>query len=116
MTLRWRGLPLHSPTDFVVGGDGSIWFVDRPSRRRSKPRPVLKPRVYRLDPLSNELFAVADGIARPNGLTFSHDESVLYVGDGRRRVFAYDVDRGFLRNPRLVARGRSMRGSRVLRT
>jgi gluconolactonase len=97
---NWHGLPLNSPNDVVVAGDGSIWFTD-PSygfRQRFRPRPVLRDRVYRFDPRSRELWSVADGLDKPNGLAFSPDESVLYVGDNGHphRLLAFDVRGGFL--------------------
>ena len=103
MQLRWRGLPLNStPTDVVVTRDGAVWFTDR-RRRWGRPRPLLPARVYRLDPGSGELRAMADGIARPHSLAFSPDETVLYVRDGRRRLrHAFDVCGGFLANHRRV--------------
>jgi len=39
----------------------------------------LPAQVYRFDPTSGSVRAVADGFGRPNGLAFSPDESVLYV-------------------------------------
>jgi gluconolactonase len=37
--------------------------------------------VYRVDPKSGKVAVVADDFAKPNGLAFSPDESILYVGD-----------------------------------
>jgi gluconolactonase len=104
---NWHGLPLNSPNDVVVARDGGIWFTD-PSyghRQRFRPRPVLRDRVYRFDPRSGELWSVADGLDKPNGLAFSPDESVLYVGDNGRphRLLAFDVRDGFLADPRAFA-------------
>ena len=49
---------------------------------------------------------VADGFDKPNGLAFSPDEDVLYVGDNGapRRILAFDViDGRRLANGRVVA-------------
>jgi len=104
---NWHGLPLSSPNDVVVASDGSIWFTD-PSygfRQRFRPRPVLRDRVYRFDPRSRELWSVADGLDKPNGLAFSPDESILYVGDNGHphRLLAYEVRGGFLAGSRPFA-------------
>jgi gluconolactonase len=92
---NWHGLPLNSPNDVVVARDGGVWFTDPRYgyRQRFRPRPILGDRVYRLDPRSGELWSVADGLDKPNGLAFSPDESVLYVGDNGRphRLLAFDV-------------------------
>jgi gluconolactonase len=79
----WRGVPLNSPNDVVVAIDGSIWFTDpsygflqgfRPPRQSGDY-------VYRHDPSTGETNVVADSFDKPNGLAFSPDGSVLYVGD-----------------------------------
>jgi gluconolactonase len=104
---NWHGLPLNSPNDVVVARDGSIWFTD-PSYghlQGFRPRPVVPDRVYRLDPRTGELSSVADGLDKPNGLAFSPDESVLYIGDNGRshHLLAFDVHHGVLTDPRAFA-------------
>jgi gluconolactonase len=95
----YRGRPLNSPNDVVVTRDGAIWFTD-PSYAHVQgfgPAPQLPDAVYRY--ADGELTMVADGFEKPNGLAFSPDERVLYVGDseacviwafenGERRRFA----------------------------
>jgi gluconolactonase len=79
----WHGLRLNSPNDVVVRGDRSIWFTD-PSYghlQGFKPAPLVGDYVYRHDPSSGETSVVADSFEKPNGLAFSPDHSVLYVGD-----------------------------------
>jgi gluconolactonase len=95
---HWHGLPLNSPNDVVVASDGAIWFTD-PSygyRQGFRPRPTLGDRVYRFDPATRELTVGADGFDKPNGLAFSPDESVLYVGDNGapHRLLAFAVHAG----------------------
>jgi gluconolactonase len=75
------GLPLNSPNDIVVAGDGSIWFTD-PSYgylQGFKPEPAHGDHVYRFD--GHRLIVVEDSFDKPNGLAFSPDGSILYVGD-----------------------------------
>jgi gluconolactonase len=90
----YRGLPLNSPNDVVVKSDGSVWFTD-PSYAHLQgfgPEPRLGDHVYRFD---GECELVADGFEKPNGLAFSPDESVLYVGDSEACVIdAFDVHDG----------------------
>jgi gluconolactonase len=79
----WNGLPLNSPNDVVVKSDGTIWFTD-PSYghlQGFRPEPRTGDHVYRYDPASGKLNAVADSLDKPNGLSFSPDERVLYIGD-----------------------------------
>jgi gluconolactonase len=104
----WRGLPLNSPNDVVVKSDGTIWFTD-PSYgflQGFRPEPQLGDYVHRFDPDSGSLDVVADAFDKPNGLAFSPDESVLYVGDseGPHHILAFDVLEGRrLGPPRLFA-------------
>jgi len=105
---QWRGLPLNSPNDVVEASDRSIWFTD-PSYgflQRFRPPPRVGDYVYRHDPSTCRTTVVADGFDKPNGLAFSPDERVLYVGDseGPHHVVAYDVVMGRrLQNRRLFA-------------
>jgi gluconolactonase len=102
----YDGKPLNSPNDVVVRHDGSIWFTD-PSYghlQGFRPPPELPDAVYRY--ADGELTMVADGFDKPNGLAFSPDEDVLYVGDNGapRRILAFDVIDGHrLANGRVVA-------------
>jgi gluconolactonase len=112
------GLPLNSPNDVIVKRDGTIWFTD-PSYgflQGFRPEPAHGDYVYRFDPATGRLTVVASDFDKPNGLAFSPDERVLYIGDSganhepgtfdpRRphHIRAFDVVGGRLRNDRLFA-------------
>ncbi len=96
---RYRGIKLNRPNDVVVKSDGSIYFSDPP------PRPPLTPPentpeldiagVYRVSPDLKQINMVARDFVNPNGLTFSPDESVLYINDSnrfRRHIRAFNVE------------------------
>jgi gluconolactonase len=113
-----RGLALNSPNDVVVAKDGAIWFTD-PSYgflQGFRPEPAHGDAVYRFDPSSGRLRAVATEFDKPNGLAFSPDGTVLYVGDSGanhepgsfnpsrpHEIRAFDVDGTRLRGGRLFA-------------
>ena len=69
--------------------------------------------MYRFDPKTGQIDAVATDVQRPNGLCFSPDESKLYVADmsivefptkGRSHLAVYDVVEGVrLTNPRVFS-------------
>jgi gluconolactonase len=116
---RWRDLPFNSPNDVVARHDGTIWFTD-PSYghlQGFKPKPLAGDYVYRYDPRTDRVSVVADSFDKPNGLAFSPDGSVLYVGDSGanqeqgsfyparpHHIVAFDVTGGGrLVNPRLFA-------------
>ena len=84
------GKPLNSPNDVIVKSDGSIWFTDPPfgilgHYEGNQATPELHPNVYRIDPATGRVSAVAEDMNAPNGLCFSPDERRLYVVDSRAK-------------------------------
>lgn len=77
------GRQFNSLNDVVVHSDGSIWFTDPiyGFEQNFRPRPQLPSQVYRYDPGTKSIRAMADGFERPNGISFSPDEKVVYVTD-----------------------------------
>jgi gluconolactonase len=78
---EFDGVPFNSLNDVVVAKDGAMWFTDPPygSEQGFRGPPQLPAMVYRFDPDSGDVRAMADGFGRPNGLAFSPREDVLYV-------------------------------------
>ena len=88
-------LRLNSPNDVVVHSDGTVWFTD-PSYgylQGFRPEPQLPDVVYRYEPAMDLLSVAARLFDKPNGLAFSPDERVLYVGDNGwpHHILAVDV-------------------------
>jgi gluconolactonase len=106
---RHAGLGLNSPNDVVVKSDGTVWFTD-PSYghlQGFRPPPRVPDAVYRYDPASGELEVAAVGFDKPNGLAFSPDERLLYVGDNGapHHLLAFGVrGDGSLGRRRVIAR------------
>jgi gluconolactonase len=96
---------LSSPNDVVVASDGAIWFTDPVYGwlQGFRPVPEHPDRVYCY--ADGRLDVVAESLDKPNGLAFSPDERVLYVGDSGapRRVVAFDVVGDGLENERVFA-------------
>ncbi len=100
---RFEGKRLNSPNDIVCQRNGAIWFTD-PSfgimgHWEGDPAEAELPHaVYRLSPDGADLQQVITGLAAPNGLAFSPDESILYVVESRaephRLIWAWDVGAG----------------------
>jgi gluconolactonase len=101
---RYEGRSLNSPNDVVIRSDGAIYFTDPPYGIEPAAQEQPHNGVYRLTPGGEPALLSAD-LDRPNGLAFSLDESVLYVGDsGRRRLYAFDaLPDGTLSNFRLLS-------------
>jgi gluconolactonase len=87
LATHWRGKRLNSPNDATVRSDGLIWFSDpdygitsdyEGHRAESE---IGACSVYRLDPDGGEVTLAAEGFVGPNGLSFSADETLLYVSD-----------------------------------
>jgi gluconolactonase len=81
------GKRLNSPNDVVVKSDGSIWFtdpsygIDSDYEGDAATSEMAACHVYRIDPVSGAVHAVATDFVQPNGLAFSPDESLLYIVD-----------------------------------
>jgi gluconolactonase len=102
----YEGRRLNSPNDIDVKSNGNVYFTDPPYGVEDENRELEVNGVYRLDG-SGELTLLADDFARPNGIAFSPDESVLYVNDTQRgHVRAFDVAAdGTVENGRVFADG-----------
>lgn len=86
---QYQGKRLNSPNDVVVKSDGTIWFSDphygiMTNYEGFKSEQELPCNVYRADPATGSLTAVATDFNCPNGLAFSPDESRLYIADTGR--------------------------------
>jgi gluconolactonase len=105
----WTVRRFNSPNDLVVKSDGTIWFTDPGYGylQGFRPRPELGDFVFRFDPATGRVGAVAVGFDKPNGLVFSPDENVLYVTDSGanqesgsyypdrpHHIVAFDVSQG----------------------
>ncbi|KAH8900916.1 calcium-dependent phosphotriesterase [Thozetella sp. PMI_491] len=118
----FHGRQFNSPNDVVVHNDGSIWFTDPiyGFEQGFRTSPQLPNQVYRYDPRSKSIRAMADGFGRPNGISFSPDQTTVYItdtdfihGDGTTdscrpaTIYAFDViyrsEQPFLANRRLFA-------------
>lgn len=100
LATHYDGKELNSPNDIVVKSDGAIYFSD-PTYGRNEgygfPREVEMGfnGVYRISPDDSEVTLLASDFGQPNGLTFSLDESQLFVNDtdrGHIRVFDVKAD------------------------
>ncbi|CAK7201512.1 hypothetical protein SEUCBS139899_004218 [Sporothrix eucalyptigena] len=123
LVSSFYGRPFNSVNDVVVSRkDGAVWFTDPNYGHEQGIRlqPSLPNQVYRFDPATNHIRAMADGFGRPNGICFSPDEQTVYItdtdwihGDGTTdlarasTIYAFDVavyhGQPFLVNRRLFA-------------
>lgn len=106
---RFEGKRLNSPNDLVYRSDGSLYFTDPPyglSGGDEDPAKELKFNgVYRL--ANGKLQLLVKELTRPNGITFSPDEKVLYVAnsDPKKKIWMrYNVQpNGTLANGKVFA-------------
>jgi gluconolactonase len=79
----YYGRPFNSVNDVVIHKDGTIWFTDPiyGFEQGYRPKPQLPNQVYRYDPRTRSVRAMADGFGRPNGICFSPDEDIVYITD-----------------------------------
>ncbi len=96
----FEGKQLNSPNDLVQKKSGDYYFTDPPYGLpgRGKPEPAKEldfQGVYRIDTHGN-LSLQVKGMSRPNGLAFTPDERILYVGSSDPReshILAFPVDK-----------------------
>jgi gluconolactonase len=87
---RYAGKRLNSPNDVICQSDGTIWFSDphygiNTDYEGGKQTPELAPTLYRFDPQDGSLQVMGSDFEGPNGLAFSPDEGLLYVGESGRQ-------------------------------
>ena len=101
---KYKGKRLNSPNDVVVKSDGSVYFTDPPYGVRPEQRELDFQGVYRIAS-DGAITLLVDDFIRPNGLAFSPDEKVLYIGDTElSHIRAFDVKSdGTLTNDRVFA-------------
>jgi gluconolactonase len=82
----FEGLPLNSPNDVAVHGDGSVWFTDPTygivsdyEGFAATPQQTVRG-VYRVDVDGAIALRFAD-LDQPNGIAFSPDGAAVYVTD-----------------------------------
>lgn len=117
---QFDGKRLNSPNDVVVKSDGSIWFTD-PSygilmdyEGKRSPSEIGACHVYRWDPDTQEINAVATDYMKPNGLAFSPDEAQLYIADTGR---SHDPDGpAHIRRHTLASDGKSLGHGEIFAT
>lgn len=92
---QFDGKKFSSPNDVVVKSDGTIWFSDPDYGLEGRPKEQEGNYVFRHDPKTKSVAAVAKDFDKPNGLCFAPDEKKLYIADsGRpRHIRVFDVNR-----------------------
>lgn len=90
---RWEGKKLNGPNDVIIRSNGTIWFTDPGYKLDPDKREISKNQVYCYDPLTQSLKAILDTFEKPNGLCFSPDENLFYVGEGGKshEIWVFDV-------------------------
>ena len=84
---RFEGQRFNSPNDIVVHSSGALYFTDPTYGLRDQAALQEQPvhGVYRLDP-DGSLSRVEASFTQPNGLAFSPEETLLYIGDSQDKV------------------------------
>lgn len=123
LTDRFEGRRYNSPNDLAIDSRGRIYFTDPCYGDRSIME-MQEEAVYRIN-LDGSVVRVLQqpAIQRPNGITLSPDDRILYVvdsnhqADGNRKIWAFDIQSDdTLANQRVVydfSPGRGADGLRV---
>ena len=92
LTDSFDGKPYIRPNDLTVDKKGGVYFTDCYQVGAKKEPGDLPQSVYYIKPDHKTVIRVTDDIARPNGITLSPNEKILYVNDwDGPYLIAYDV-------------------------
>ncbi len=72
-----HGRRFNRPNDIAVSPSGMLYFTDPKSYNKE----IYDGRLFRVDPRTGTTVWLIDGLQFPNGLCFSPDGQVLYVGE-----------------------------------
>jgi len=102
LTDSFDGKPYIRPNDLVVDKKGGIYFTDCYQIGAKTSPDDLPQAVYYIPASGGKIIRVADDVNRPNGITLSPDEKILYVNDwDGDYLVTYDVQPdGTLKNRR----------------
>lgn len=98
----YEGKKLNSPNDVVVRSDGTVFFTDPPYGLEGREAELPYSGVYAILP-DGKIILLDKSFRAPNGLAFSPDEKLLYIGDSKEgfiRVHNVAKD-GILNNGKL---------------
>ncbi len=80
---RWQGKRFNSPNDVVIHSSGAVYFTDPPYGLQkggdASTQEIDFNGVYRAAP-DGQVTLVTREMTKPNGLAFSPDEKILYIG------------------------------------
>lgn len=99
---EYQGMRLNSPNDLAIRSDSLIYFTDPPFGVSEEDQELDFAGVYRIDK-DGGVVLMYDGFSLPNGITFSPDESHLYVNDSETgNILRFEVlENGDLTNEKL---------------
>jgi len=80
IVTNYQGKRLNSPNDLAIRSDSLIYFTDPPFGVSSEEQELNFAGVYRIEK-NGKLTLLYNEFALPNGITFSPDESYLYISD-----------------------------------
>ena len=91
LATQFNGQPLRAPNDLIADSKGGIYFTDPAPRPAPDVAPKEPGNVYYLT-ANGDILLLDAQIQRPNGITLSLDERVLYVDNTEGEfVYAFDV-------------------------
>jgi gluconolactonase len=91
LATQFNGQPFRAPNDLIADSKGGIYFTDPAPRPAPDVAPKEPGNVYYLRANGDVLLLDAE-IQRPNGITLSLDEKILYVDNTEGEfVYAFDV-------------------------
>ena len=105
---------LNSPNDLVYDSKGNLYFTDPPYGLLEGDNDKLKEiefnGVYKVSP-NGDIEVLVKNLTRPNGISISNDEKILYVANSDRNnpvIMQYDLSEEGAKNPSIFFDGREL--------
>jgi gluconolactonase len=92
LTDSFEGKPYIRPNDLIADKKGGVYFTDCYQIGATRSPNDLPQAIYYIAPNSHKVIRVANDVGRPNGITLSANDKILYVNDwDGAYLLTYDV-------------------------
>ncbi|MFI3290989.1 MAG: SMP-30/gluconolactonase/LRE family protein [Opitutales bacterium] len=101
IATEFDGKKLNAPNDLTIKSNGDIYFTDPNYGLKGDAQELKFQGIFRISKDSGELTLLNKDLVKPNGITFSPDEKILYVADhGADKIYSFKLkEDGTLESP-----------------
>ena len=114
LITSYKNKLFNSPNDLVYDSQGNLFFTDPPygllNGDDDELKEILFNGVYKLSP-NGDLDVIIKNLTRPNGISISNDEKILYVANSDNNnpiIMKYELYEGGIKNPMVFFDGKEL--------